>query len=224
MVRVADEHRPIELLDAIVGYLVKHGVAELSLRPLAKAVGSSPRVLLYYFGSKENLLVEAIKRLRERQRTGFGKMREIRCDDPADLCRAVWKQMSAPESEALFRLSLDTYVLALRHPKRFGDLLRTSAEDWLEFLSEPLLREGASETQARAYATLVIAGCRRFMLDYCASHDRARGDRAVEMWIASLNTMHSGAISGGAGAGRRSPRLPLSGEKVHRKLEDSHGR
>ena len=56
MVRTADEQRPVELLDAIVGYLTTHGVAELSLRPLAKAVGSSPRVLLYYFGSKEKLL------------------------------------------------------------------------------------------------------------------------------------------------------------------------
>ena len=223
MTRTVDETRPIELLDAIVGYLVKHGVAELSLRPLAKAVGSSPRVLLYYFGSKENLLVQAIKRLRDRQRAGFGKMREIRYDDPADLCRAVWKQMSAPESEALFRLSLETYVLALRHPKRFGDFLRTSAEDWLEFLSEPLLRKGASETQARAYATVVIAGFRGFMLDHCASHDRARVDRAVEMWIAAVNTMHNAAISGGAGAARRSPR-PLSDEKVRRKLEDSHGK
>lgn len=172
-----------------MGYLVKHGVTEVSLRPLAKAVGSSPRVLLYYFGSKENLLVQAVKRLRDRQRAGFGKMREARYDEPSDVCRAIWKQMSAPESEALFRLSLETYVLALRRPKLFGDFLSSSAEDWLGFLSEPLMRKGASRAQARAYATVVVAGFRGFMLDYCSSHDRARVDRAVEMWIESLNTI-----------------------------------
>ena len=189
MTRTADETRPAELLDAIVEYLVEHGVAELSLRPLAKAVGSSPRVLLYYFGSKEQMLVQAVKRLRDRQRAGFDKMRSARYDNPSDACRAIWQRMSTPESEALFRLSLETYVLALRHRKLFGDFLSTSAEDWLEFLSEPMIRKGASAAEARAYATVVVAGFRGFMLDYCASHDRARVDRAVALWIESLNSI-----------------------------------
>ena len=195
MVRVADEHRPAELLDAIVGYLVKHGVAELSLRPLAKAVKSSPRVLLYYFGSKEELMAQAIKRLRERQRAGFSRMREQRFDRSSDACRAIWQQMSAPESEALFRLSLETYALALRHPKRFGDFLGTSVGDWLEFLSEPLIRKGATPEAARAFATVVIAGFRGFMLDYCASHDRERVDRAVDLWLSTLDQLAPKSLS-----------------------------
>ena len=194
MTRTADETRPGELLDAIVAYIAKKGVAELSLRPLAKAVRSSPRVLLYYFGSKENLVAQAIKRLRERQRAGFAKMREARYDHPSDACRAIWKQMSASESEAAFRLSLETYTMALRHPKQFGDFLSTSVEDWLQFLSEPLLRKGVSPAEARAFATVLVAGFRGFMLDYCASHDHARVDRAVELWLAALNTIPPHAI------------------------------
>lgn len=189
MTRTVDEARRTEVLDAIVRYLVKDGVAELSLRPLAKAVGSSPRVLLYYFGSKENLLIQAIKRLRDQQRAGFSKMRGIQYDHPSDLCRAIWKQMSAPASEATFRLSFETYVLALRRPKLFADFLSSSIDDWLEFLSEPLLCRGASRAQARAYATVVVAGFRGFMLDYLASHDRVRVNRAVEMWIRSLKAI-----------------------------------
>lgn len=196
MTRTADEARPGELLDAIAAYIVKKGVAELSLRPLAKAVRSSPRVLLYYFGSKEKLLARAIQRLRERQRATFGKMREARYEQPSDACRAIWKQMSTPESEAAFRLSLETYSMALRHPKRFGDFLSTSVEDWLQFLSEPLTRKGVSAAQARAFATVVIAGFRGFMLDYCASHDRVRVDQAVELWLGTLNTIVLNTVSG----------------------------
>lgn len=189
MVRIADQQRPEELLDAIVGYIAKKGVAELSLRPLAKAVHSSPRVLLYYFGSKEKLVAKAIRRLRERQRASFGKMREARYEQSSDACRAIWKQMSAPESELAFRLSLETYTLALRHPRQFADFLSSSVEDWLEFLSEPLLRKGHSKAEARAFATIVIAGFRGFMIDYCASHDRARVDRAVELWLKALDSI-----------------------------------
>jgi len=189
MVRVADESRPAELLDAIVGYLIKHGVADLSLRPLAKAVGSSPRVLLYYFGSKEELLIGALKRLRERQRDTFATMREQRYERPSDACRAIWKQMSAPESETLFKLSFETYALALRHPKRYGTFLKSGVEDWLEFVAAPLVRRGRKESEARAFATIVMTGFRGFMLDYCASHDRERVDRAVEMWLHALDSI-----------------------------------
>jgi AcrR family transcriptional regulator len=189
MVRVADEHRPAELLDAIVGYLVKNGVAELSLRPLAKAVGSSPRGLLYYFGSKEAMLAQAIKRLRELQRGGFAKLHQARYENPSDACRAVWKQMSGPRGETMFRLSLETYVLALHNPDLFGDFLSSSSEDWLTFLSEPMMRKGASKKHARAFATLALAGFRGFMLDFAATHDRARIDRAVDLWIGTLEQL-----------------------------------
>ena len=189
MARVADEQRPSELLDAVVAYIAKKGVAELSLRPLAKAVRSSPRVLLYYFGSKEEMVSRAIERLRERQRAGFGKMREAKFDQASDACRAIWRQMSAPESETAFKLSFEVYALALRHPRQFAGYLRSSVEDWLDFLAEPLLRKGRPEKEARAFATIVIAGFRGFMLDYCASHDRERVDRAVELWIRSLDSI-----------------------------------
>jgi len=196
MVRMADEHRPAELLDAIVGYLVKNGVAELSLRPLAKAVGSSPRGLLYYFGSKEALLAQAIKRLRELQRAGFAKLREARYENPSDACRAVWKHMRAPQAETMFRVSLEAYVLALRHPEFFADFLSSSSEDWLTFLSEPMIRKGASRVHARRFATVAIAGFRGFMLDYAATHDRTRIDRAVDLWIGALDQLATRAVAG----------------------------
>jgi len=187
--RTANSERPEELLDEIVDHLVAKGVGELSLRPLAKAVGSSPRVLLYYFGSKEDLVVKALARLRERQRGTYERMKAAKFATAEDACRAIWKSMSAPQSEPLFRMFFDGYAMALRHPRRFSEFLHTAVEDWLSFLASPLVNRGCSEPEARAYATVVIAGFRGFMLDYCASRDRARVDRAVEMWLKALNTI-----------------------------------
>ncbi|MGH9641068.1 MAG: TetR/AcrR family transcriptional regulator [Terriglobales bacterium] len=214
MTRTADETRPVALLDAIVGYLVKHGVAEVSLRPLAKAVGSSPRVLLYYFGSKEQLLAQAIRRLRERQRIGFDQLRSVEFATPADACRAIWKQMSAPESLHWFQLSLETYTMALRKRRQFASYLRNSVEDWVQFIAEPLIRRGVSAEDARAYATVVIAGFRGFLLDYCATRDRKRIDRAVERWLESVNAISQEMVTRGT-----PPRI-LAAKKV----EDRHAR
>ncbi|HJY85928.1 MAG TPA: TetR/AcrR family transcriptional regulator [Candidatus Acidoferrales bacterium] len=189
MARTANRQRPVELLDAIVDHLATHGVAELSLRPLAKAVGSSPRVLLYYFGSKQGMVVKALARLRERQRTVYGRMKAASLASPAEACRAIWKQMTAPESEPLFRMFFEAYAMALRHPRRFASFLDAAIEDWLEFLAAPLIRKGHAESEARAHATIVLAGFRGFLLDYCASRDRQRLDRAVDLWLQALEAI-----------------------------------
>src|SRR5215469_13358075 len=139
--RTANPKRPEELLDEIVDHLVAKGVGELSLRPLAKAVGSSPRVLLYYFGSKEDLVVKALARLRERRRGWYERLKSASFASPTDACRAIWRDMSAPKSESLFRMFFEAYAMALRHPRRFSEFLSSAIEDWLSFLAEPLMRQ-----------------------------------------------------------------------------------
>ena len=47
-----DSARKQELLEAAYQYVLGNGLADMSLRPLAKEIGSSPRVLLFLFGSK----------------------------------------------------------------------------------------------------------------------------------------------------------------------------
>jgi AcrR family transcriptional regulator len=185
MSRPADEERPQELLDAIVRYLVHHGLSGLSLRPLAKAVGSSPRGLLYHFGSKEKLVVGVLAELRRRQQNAYGS------DAPtfAEACRKIWRQMSSPKSEPLFRLFFEAYGIALRNPRLYAEFLHHTIEDWLSLIAEPLVQEGYKPSDARAFATVVLAGMRGFMLDYCTTKDRARLDRAVNLWLGKLDSM-----------------------------------
>jgi AcrR family transcriptional regulator len=188
MSRSPDEKRRAELLDAVVDYVSAHGVADLSLRPLAKAVDSSPRVLLYYFGSKEDLVTEVLGQAGARQRALFERLRSRQLGS-LDACREIWRIMSAPASEPVFRLFFEVYGLALQDRKRFARFLKYVVEPWLQFISAPLLEDGWPEAQARAYATLVIAGFRGFLLDLCATRDRARINRAVEMWFGTLSSL-----------------------------------
>lgn len=186
MSRTANERRPEELQDAIVRYLTRHGLADLSLRPLAKAVGSSPRVLLYYFGSKEKMVVKVLTEVRHRQRASYD---QIQAAGVAEACWTVWKRMSASDSEPLFRLFFEAYGIALRHPQIYKAFLRDTIEDWLRFVGDPLCREGYERREARAFATIALAGLRGFMLDYCSTRDRKRLDRAVGMWLRTLDSI-----------------------------------
>lgn len=181
-----DEKRPGELRDAIVQYLIKNGLTGLSLRPLAKALGCTPRVLLYHFGSKEKMVIEILGQIRERQRAAYG---QVEAPSFAGACQAVWERMSAPDSEPLFRLFFETYGIALRFPKVYRAFLHDTVEVWLQDIAEPLCREGWNPLESRAFATIVLAGLRGFMLDFCTTHDRNRLDHAVALWLRGLDSM-----------------------------------
>lgn len=186
MSRTTDENRPIELIDAIVRYLVRNGLAGLSLRPLAKAVKSSPRVLLYYFGSKEQMIVQVLAELRRRQRASFDQLPSTTFETDV---HAAWKAMSAPASLPLFRLYFEACGIALRQPHQYKEFLRATVDDWLDYLASPLHAEGCSRAQSRAFASVVLAGLRGFMLDLCATANRRRVNQAVNLWLPTLPVM-----------------------------------
>ncbi|MBV8197485.1 MAG: TetR/AcrR family transcriptional regulator, partial [Candidatus Eremiobacteraeota bacterium] len=174
-----------ELLERSVDYVCRHGLAELSLRPLANAVKSSPRVLLHYFGSKENLVVEIVARGRERQRTMMANLK-LTGLSPREVSRTLWRQWSKPQWEPLTRLSFEVYALALNDPSKFPGYLDNWVAAWLDALEGCTTLPGYTRRQARALATLLIAGFRGFLLDLLATHDRARIDRAVDLWLSLL--------------------------------------
>lgn len=186
MTRTADPERPGELLEKIIDYIIEHGLTGLSLRPLAKVIGSSPRVLLYYFGSKESLIAQVFAHLRKQQHAAIARLTEQTYVHPTDACRAGWTMMSSPQFLPLYTLFFETYAYALRNRKDHGPFLRHAIEDWLQFIEAPALEAGADAKQARRYATIVLAGFRGFIMDLCATGDRKRVDSAVSEWLETL--------------------------------------
>jgi AcrR family transcriptional regulator len=184
--RTADQQRREDILERAVDYVCSHGLSTLSLRPLAKAAGTSPRGLLYHFSSKEELIVEIIGRGRMRQRQ---TMTDVKLSglSPREVSQTIWRHMSDPKWEPLMRLFFEVYALALQDRTRFPGFLEAAVEDWLGALEECATLPGFSRDDARAFATVLIAGYRGFLLDLCATHERARVDGAVDLWLSVLD-------------------------------------
>ncbi len=181
MARTRNDRRPEELLQAITVYVVKHGLADLSLRPLAKAVGSSPRVLLYYFGSKEELVATIFVRVREWQR----KTLLLTGEDNTfgGIARRAWSEIVRPGNMHGLEFFYECYGQAVRHRKEYKEFLRGCFDDWIEHFTTLFVDAGADRQRAEAMATILLSGLRGFALDYCATRDRARLEQALEFWI-----------------------------------------
>jgi AcrR family transcriptional regulator len=177
-----------ELLDRSYAYVLEHGVSGLSLRPLAAAIGSSPRVLLFLFGSKDGLIRALLARARadelqalEEQRAGEG---------PADLrgvVAATWGWLVELRHRAVLRLWADAYAQSLIDPAGpWADFGRATVEDWLALLAEaqpPAVRATAAGLAERTLALAVLRGA---LLDLLATGDEARTTAAVERYLGAL--------------------------------------
>ncbi|MBV8147864.1 MAG: TetR/AcrR family transcriptional regulator [Candidatus Eremiobacteraeota bacterium] len=187
MSRTPDAARRIDLLDRAVDFVSAHGLSDLSLRPLAKALGTSPRVLLYYFGSKDELIVAIIRRGRARQQATMSNLKLTTALAPGELMRILWRQWTDAKHLPLMRLFFEVYTLALAKPARFPGFLEGAIEEWLGVLEGCSTLSGYTREDARAFATMLIGAFRGFMLDLTATRDRKRVDAAVRLWIGMLD-------------------------------------
>ena len=187
MPRTPDEAHRTDLLDRAVDYVCRHGLTSLSLRPMAKALGTSPRNLLYYFGSKDDLVVEIIRRGRARQQTMMANLKLAPGLPPGQVSRIIWRHWSDPKRLPIMRLFFDVYNLAITEPSRFPGFLERAVEEWLNALETCCTCPGTSRDEARALATVLIATFRGLMLDLVGTNDRKRVDRAAEVFFSMLD-------------------------------------
>ena len=183
MARTPNQARPEELLEAIAAYVAENGLSDLSLRPLARAVGSSPRVLLYYFGSREKLIAKVFEVARQRQQNWVRAMQGATLHEA---CLQIWRRMTRPAELPWFQLFFEAYGLAIRQPDAHNEFLRHALEDWISKIAQILEPSGCSREDAQSLATALLAGFRGFMLDYCATRERARVERAFVFWARAL--------------------------------------
>jgi AcrR family transcriptional regulator len=172
-----------ELLARAAHHIAENGVGNLSLRALAAAIGTSHRMLLYHFGSREGLLVAVIRLVEERQRAALADL-ELRDGMTAsDITRAFWKRLSHPSLAANERLFFEIYGQALQERPGATALLEGVVDSWVAPVVEMLGRLGFPSRTAAAQARLGIAVTRGLLLDLLATGDRRACNAAHEQYI-----------------------------------------
>ena len=191
MARLVDVDRRAELLDAVVRYLAEHGLANVSLRPMAGELGVSVNALVHHFGSKDDLIVAALRRSETVQKNVEAQWLERRPQlSQADLLRSWWRWITAsPENLAVVRLgieaaALDATVTGLPRQVR-GDQIGI----WRANIEQRLLEEGVAQSTATIEASLAKAMFTGLVVDLLASGQRARLTRALELGLERLERL-----------------------------------
>ncbi len=171
------------LLDAAIDYVAANGLSDVSLRTLAAALGTSHRMLIFHFGSKERLWVEIVQTVERRQRELLGEFLPDPGDPPGEAMRAWWKHISDPALWPNERLFFEIYGQALQGRPHTAELLDGIVESWLGPATEANIAAGLPEPLARAHARLGIAVTRGLLLDLLATRDATAVDAAMDAFI-----------------------------------------
>jgi AcrR family transcriptional regulator len=173
------------LLEAVIEHFSAEGLADQSLRRIAEAVGSSHRMLLYHFGSKDGLLLEVAQAVEARTQQQLAAVGAVAGERTDEVVRRMWAYVADPELAAFERLFFALYGRALQGDPAVSPLLRGDVEHWLE-ANEALMEGAGAEAVprpvARAHARLGLAVVRGLLLDLLATGDRAGVDAALDVF------------------------------------------
>jgi AcrR family transcriptional regulator len=184
------------LLDGAIDHVAEHGISDLSLRELAAALGTSHRMLIHHFGSKEGLWVAIVRTVEQRQRDLLGEILPDPDAGVAEAMRAWWKHISDPSLWANERLFFELYGQALHDRVHTTELLDGIVESWLEPATEINVVLGVPRELARTHARLGVAVTRGLLLDLVATGDVAAVDAAMEAFIAVYTEWLANATGG----------------------------
>jgi AcrR family transcriptional regulator len=171
-----------KLLAATVAYVARHGLADLSLRTLAEAIGTSHRMLVYHFGSKEGLLAEVVSVVETNQREILAELARSEMP-PGVALRAFWRDVSSEEKREHVRLFFELVAQALVGRPGTERLRETLIEPWIEVAAQQGVLRGLSPEVARAQARLGVAVTRGLLIDLLATGDREGVDAAMEVFF-----------------------------------------
>ena len=102
------------LLAAAIAHVESHGVGDLRLRELAAAIGTSHRMLIYHFGSKEGLVVALVHAVEAAQRAFLTQLFADPSVEPAEAVRTMWRRLADPGLHPQERLFFEMYGQALQ--------------------------------------------------------------------------------------------------------------
>jgi AcrR family transcriptional regulator len=173
------------LLDRCLDVLRRTGFSQLSLREIAAAVGTSHRMLIYHFGSREGLLAQVVARMESAQRamlaeltTGDGTIFEI--------SRAFWERVTAPGMLPVQRLFFEIYVQALYGRDWTAAFRESVINAWEQPLTELFAQAGLDTEPARTHARLGLAVTRGLGLDLLMTGERAQVEAAMELFATMI--------------------------------------
>lgn len=172
-----------DLLERATAYVLQHGLTDLSLRPLAGALGVSARLLLYHFGSKEQLIIEVLSTIAVQQQTVLANV--DLASDPTERFDRLWTQLTSPELTPFLRSLFEVELHAIDGDAQYQQFASNALHAWISVVAAHL------KEVPQPAANFVLAALTGLLIDRFSTRDEKRTDEAFR---ALKNALHAGGL------------------------------
>ena len=170
-----------QLLEAAGQYVLSNGLSDLSLRPLAAAIGTSDRMLLYYFGTKDQLVAAVLDTLSAGLMQGLTSALPHSVVTPPVMYTALVNALTQEPMRPVMRLWFDVAAQAVRGVEPYAAAAGAVLRTWTGWAAERL--DTDADTAAVAHA-LVAAIEGRVLLSLLSDADASEADEWMHARLA----------------------------------------
>jgi AcrR family transcriptional regulator len=167
--RPRDAERREKLVNALVEAYARDGLGARSMRELASELGTSHRMLIHHFGSREGMLVAVVEAIEQRQGAVLANLE----GSPSDVAERFWATLRDPALRPFERLFFECYARGANGEAPFDRLLPGAVTAWLD----------ADATNDATLARLGLAVIRGLLLDLVATGDERSTDEAFRRYL-----------------------------------------
>ncbi|MFJ6299834.1 TetR/AcrR family transcriptional regulator [Pseudarthrobacter oxydans] len=200
MARPTRDERKAELLAAILDYLMDKTLAELTFRSLADGLGMSAYVLVYHFGSRDQLINDIVVSIESR-------LDRMRNTDVRDIDRAAWRDFlldswqwtMAQRNRHLTRIEFEATAqdIVAAEPRGTSQehfrMLHHKTRDWLMVQGIP---EEFADTDARLFTSTFYG----LQFDFVVMNEPEAATKAFELMLTVFfNNLETRLAAGGQG-------------------------
>jgi AcrR family transcriptional regulator len=156
---MAGTDRKAVLIGQLTDHVLAHGLGGASLRPLAAAVGTSDRMLLYYFPDKPALIAAVLQEVAARMTVLLDLQRAEQPVAPASLEARMLPLVLDPAVWPYMQLWLEMAALAARGDQVCAAVGNAIALGFIEWLEGQLdIRDAADRSSAALQLLMKIEG------------------------------------------------------------------
>jgi AcrR family transcriptional regulator len=179
--------RPIEpekkqaLLEQCLEAAIVSGVIDFSINTIAKNIGTSGRMLVYHFGSKQELERQLITLLEIRLREklwSFDSLSLGVSDSLSAPLLAMWHHLTSPEMHGLLKLTMDLNQRATQGDLETQRFLEGENQQWVDSLSKL--------TNDQTTALVLLHLFQGAILDFLTTGNADRGQNSIQNFAETL--------------------------------------
>jgi AcrR family transcriptional regulator len=167
-----------QLLHAALEHFAEHGVGDRSLRSIATAIGTSHRMLIYHFGSRDGLLAEVVAVVEAQQREALAELTAQSGTTPHEVVVRFWSTVSVA-ARRYGPLFYELSAHAMQGQPHAVQRRETLVEPWLQPLTDLMRRAGVPPEDAPVRARISLAVARGLLHDALVTGDFTPADAAV---------------------------------------------